>query len=73
MGLSAGEGISFRVPDLTCKHVAAPGASQKVQKWVQQHMEQLWLGERRKEKQQGKGDRYAHRDGTGTCTVHDER
>lgn len=42
--LCAGGDISFRLPDLTCKHKAAPGASQKVQKWVQQHMEQLGLG-----------------------------
>lgn len=73
MGLCAGGDISFGVPDVTCKHVSAPGASQKVQKWVHQHMEQSWFGECRNEKQTGKRDRYAHRDGTGTCTVYGER
>ena len=71
MGLCAGGDISVRVPDLTCKHVTAPGASQKVQKWVQQNIEQLGFGVCRKYKQRGKGD--AHRDGTGTCTVYNER
>lgn len=51
MGLCAGRILSFRVPDLTCKHVVGPGASYKVHKWVQQHTEQLWSGVCRKEKQ----------------------
>lgn len=45
MGLCTGGDINSGVPDVTCKHVVAPGASQKVQKWVQQHTEQLWFGE----------------------------
>lgn len=51
MGLCTGRIIRFRVLDLTCKHVAGPGASYKVRKWVQQHTEQLWSGVCRKEKQ----------------------
>lgn len=58
MGLCAGEDVSFRVSDLTCKYVAALEASRHMQKWVQQHTEQLQFGVCRKEKQQGKGDRY---------------
>lgn len=51
-------------------NMAAPRAWQKVQKWVQHYTEQLWFGGCMEEKQWGKWNWYAQRDGTGTCTVH---
>lgn len=72
MGWFGGGGIKLQCQTWFA-NMAAPRASQKVQKWVQHYMEQLWFGGCMEEKQWGKWNRYAQRDGTDTCTVRDER